>query len=1396
MQCSELCVTNWRLRGTKSDEDEDGDTVMEAGALRKLIYDATKETSNGPVDIVNANNEFKSTYDILLDISKVWKELDDMTKATLLEKIAGKHRASVVSALLNDTKTLEDAYTDALKSAGSASEEFEKRTKSIEYHLQQLYAAWQELATNTATVEWINGIIDGLRSIVELVNKIGVLNLGSALTGVVGGFGLFHKLIPAIEGIGLDATEKKEKFKVLGDGFKKIAEVANSSGMEKASKNIYKLIDGFNLFEGKSPLVAGGIKVIANALLTLGKTIPIMLVFGGGVALITELLSKYEEWKNRAVTAADETNTLANELKNLQEEYELLSGKETLTDVEKERLEVLKDEIALQEADLKLSKQRLAELNTEKYSHIKTDHNGNKYLDDSLTSDELLTSEIDNASHQYADATVKIKNLREELKLYNDQVHDTTASEEDRQIALENLSRIKQELTAAQTQQTSAQDQMQENYNALLTQESELAGIIENNVDLTEDEIASYQDKLDKTRDDIELQKILLGLEGANADFGKQQIELYDTYKKTTGIIDELNTGHEISREKLAHLEKEFPGLIDATLKYGDEANGAYTLSKESLETLNSVQATSLANMNDNELARTIVAKENALKRVAMYQAEATAIGQLSQAMANIQGGNQGLLDEAKNADSLVGKVVGTLKWASAATQTASVEQYKSFIDGASDGITDKLNNAQAEADSYAAQIQGIIDAINGIDPTNGTEDGDPPGDGKGPGSGDGDKVDLWDKYANAIEKITQKLEQYDKAIESTESALDLNQSYEERSLELMSEEYDLYGDLIEQYTNKSVAQQEALAATNELIAEMYARLKELTGVDMSNMTQAEMDEWLNTNLSKKELDSTRGQEIKQIIDALATALDTQHDWNMQVDETKSKLNELNRSQVNIRINFQNDVTEKFEESRESAEKVLDILEEIEGTEQRRIDLLDALNDSYETEFAQNLKMYDETIKDLQGMEKGSDAYNDTLKEAHRLEMRNLEIIQEQLDAQLRQIDAERQLALQRNESLVYGEQGKDAWEKSREREIDRLNDQLEALEEDTSEADYLEQLAEKEEHIAELEEKLANLRNQKTIQQLKQQEDGSFQWEYVEDQRAINETMEELEDARNDLQKTKDDKALQDRKDAIRDEIDAMEDEISERAERLEIMNEQDEEYYAEQERMAQENAEANIKILEDRVARTSQALNTLENRTRTGFREVDAQTEAGLKNLSDTYSEWLGAMSVGISSWVEQIIEEFNRLEAAQRAAAEEAASMVPGGGSSSSPPPAAGGIKFVEANNFLARLHYGERVLTRQEASQYNELEDDIKSGKLQSYFDSLQEDTALSISNVAATSVAKSATVPTVGSAVTSFVIEHLELPQVKDPTDFAAVINEWARGEFGGLAQKARIIPAR
>ena len=36
------------------------------------------------------NNTFKSTYEIMKDLSEVWEDLEDMQRADILESVAGK----------------------------------------------------------------------------------------------------------------------------------------------------------------------------------------------------------------------------------------------------------------------------------------------------------------------------------------------------------------------------------------------------------------------------------------------------------------------------------------------------------------------------------------------------------------------------------------------------------------------------------------------------------------------------------------------------------------------------------------------------------------------------------------------------------------------------------------------------------------------------------------------------------------------------------------------------------------------------------------------------------------------------------------------------------------------------------------------------------------------------------------------------------------------------------------------------------------------------------------------------------------------------------------------------------------------------------------------------------
>ena len=42
------------------------------------------------LSLKKTDDSFKSTYEIMLDISKVWDKLSDFERANILEKVAGK----------------------------------------------------------------------------------------------------------------------------------------------------------------------------------------------------------------------------------------------------------------------------------------------------------------------------------------------------------------------------------------------------------------------------------------------------------------------------------------------------------------------------------------------------------------------------------------------------------------------------------------------------------------------------------------------------------------------------------------------------------------------------------------------------------------------------------------------------------------------------------------------------------------------------------------------------------------------------------------------------------------------------------------------------------------------------------------------------------------------------------------------------------------------------------------------------------------------------------------------------------------------------------------------------------------------------------------------------------
>lgn len=183
-----------RLRGTKASELEDlGETdltgvIEDASKLYKVVKEMTTVNGKEGVEIFNPDTQaYRSTYEIMLDISKVWDEMTDVQRAGLLETLAGKTRANAAAAILSNGEILESAYETSVNAAGAADKAMEETMTSIESRITLFKQATETMWQNTISSDLIKGIVDFGTEIVKLTDKVGLLSV--ALAGVFGYFG-------------------------------------------------------------------------------------------------------------------------------------------------------------------------------------------------------------------------------------------------------------------------------------------------------------------------------------------------------------------------------------------------------------------------------------------------------------------------------------------------------------------------------------------------------------------------------------------------------------------------------------------------------------------------------------------------------------------------------------------------------------------------------------------------------------------------------------------------------------------------------------------------------------------------------------------------------------------------------------------------------------------------------------------------------------------------------------------------------------------------------------------------------------------------------------------------------------------------------------------------------
>lgn len=177
-----LKTVSMYLRAAKTDAEEAGEsTDGMANSISELREELLALTGN-KVDIQLDENTFKSTYQILKELSVVWGELSDVSQSNILEMVGGKRNSNVVSALLEDFSVAEKAIKTSANSAGSALEENEKVLESVQGKINIMKATFETLSQNLIGSDIVKLVIDMGTGLMELIN--GVLRVVDALGGL------------------------------------------------------------------------------------------------------------------------------------------------------------------------------------------------------------------------------------------------------------------------------------------------------------------------------------------------------------------------------------------------------------------------------------------------------------------------------------------------------------------------------------------------------------------------------------------------------------------------------------------------------------------------------------------------------------------------------------------------------------------------------------------------------------------------------------------------------------------------------------------------------------------------------------------------------------------------------------------------------------------------------------------------------------------------------------------------------------------------------------------------------------------------------------------------------------------------------------------------------------
>lgn len=190
-----LKTISMRIRGYDEETEEYiGNIEQLSGEVASLTKSAS--TPGGISLFTDKTKEtYKSTYQIISDIQKIWNELTDKNQAQLLEVLAGKRQGQIVSAMISNFDAAEKSMQSMESSAGNAMQEMEVIYDSLDYKLNRLAETGTGIAQNLFKRDDMKNAVDGLTTIGEAIDfvtdKLGLFGtLFVGASGILGAKGL------------------------------------------------------------------------------------------------------------------------------------------------------------------------------------------------------------------------------------------------------------------------------------------------------------------------------------------------------------------------------------------------------------------------------------------------------------------------------------------------------------------------------------------------------------------------------------------------------------------------------------------------------------------------------------------------------------------------------------------------------------------------------------------------------------------------------------------------------------------------------------------------------------------------------------------------------------------------------------------------------------------------------------------------------------------------------------------------------------------------------------------------------------------------------------------------------------------------------------------------------